>query len=153
MRQRALSVQIRLRSPGDDAALAALAAEAFGEYSDSAGAHTLGMARRPASVTLVATAADELVGIALVVPTSESLARLDAIAVSVGLRGTGLGRRLLASAEGEARRIGAARINLATADANVAALDLFLRSGYRIARRLPRYYARGQDAVEMEKLL
>ncbi len=102
---------------------------------------------------MVAIQAGELVGMALIVPAGETAARLDAIAVSIGLRGTGLGRRLLLEAEGAARRIGARRMTLATADANVAALDLFLRSDYRIARRLQRYYSRGQDAVEMEKRL
>ena len=99
----------------------------------------------------MASVTDRVVGFAVVVhgPT----ARLDAIAVTAEHRGTGVGRQLLAGAERVAKRNGAARMTLATAETNLAALDLFLRSGYRITRRLPRYYSRGQDALEMSKKL
>jgi ribosomal protein S18 acetylase RimI-like enzyme len=44
-------------------------------------------------------------------------------------------------------------MDLATADSNLAALELFLRSGYQRRRRHQRYYARGQHAIEMYKRL
>ncbi len=80
-------------------------------------------------------------------------ATLDAIAVVPRMRGKGVGAALLEAAETEATRAGAPSLVLVTADSNLAALDLFLRAGYRITRRLERFYARGQNAVKMEKRL
>jgi ribosomal protein S18 acetylase RimI-like enzyme len=60
---------------------------------------------------------------------------------------------LLAGAESAARRRRALELRLVTAEANVAALDLFLRSGFEIVERLERYYPRGQNAVVMRKEL
>ena len=68
--------------------------------------------------------------------TSTSAAYGDAlhIVTVASLReGLGVGRALLAAAEAEARRRGAARIAVSTANANLRALALYQRNGYRLA--------------------
>jgi len=80
-------------------------------------------------------------------------ASLDAIAVVVAERGKGFGKLLLAGIEKLAFERGAVEITLVTAEANLAALDRFLSAGYAVARRLERYYPRGQNAVSMRKAL
>jgi ribosomal protein S18 acetylase RimI-like enzyme len=94
-----------------------------------------------------------IVGFAILRLGDAGPAWLDAIAVTPSVRGCGVGQLLLASVELEAAKHGARQLGLATADSNLAALDLFLRAGFVIQRRMPRYYERGQDAVEMEKRL
>jgi ribosomal protein S18 acetylase RimI-like enzyme len=44
-------------------------------------------------------------------------------------------------------------LRLVTAEANVAALDAFLRAGFVIAERHERFYPRGQNAVSMKRSL
>ena len=43
------------------------------------------------------------------------------------------------------------RLELCTADYNLAALDLFYRHGFRLVRRRERFYDRGQDACILVK--
>lgn len=74
-----------------------------------------------------------------------------AIAVEAAARARGIGGRLMAVAETYAGARGARRLSLQTADANLAALDLFLRRGFRIVRRIRGFYARGQDACLLAK--
>ena len=112
----------------------------------------------PGTLTLVAVVTRDPIGFAMLTThgTEEQRSRivsLDAIAVDAAHRGRGVGKALLAGAEGEARKRRAAELRLVTAEANVAALDLFLRSGFEIVERLERYYPRGQNAVAMRKKL
>ena len=102
------------------------------------------------SSLLVACSEEEPLGFAIVAFRSPAVS-LDAIAVSEERRGSGIGKRLLRAAEGEAKRRGAGQMTLVTAEANLGALDLFLKAGFRIEKRLPRYYRRGQDAVRLRK--
>ena len=61
------------------------------------------------------------------------------------------GAPIVAAVERLARENGAQSIELVTADANVAGLDLFLRGGFERVRRLKKYYPRGQDAQRLRK--
>jgi len=81
----------------------------------------------------------------------EDLAYLSAIAVVDQERGRGVGRKLLDQAEREARRSGARGLRLHTANSNVAALELFLKRGFRIHCRWPRFYLGKYDACELVK--
>jgi ribosomal-protein-alanine N-acetyltransferase len=141
---------IRPATPSDAAFIGELAPEAFGEYSADAARQTVHMAAN--GHALVATLGDARIGFA-VVDVSFGRAHLAAIAVRVDSRGTGVGKALLAAAEALARGKGAGELDLATADSNLAALELFIRSGYQRRRRHSRYYARGQHAIEMYKRL
>ncbi|HEX3596815.1 MAG TPA: GNAT family N-acetyltransferase [Polyangiaceae bacterium] len=143
-------VSFRRRRPSDEAFILALGREAFTEYSWSASGHTAHMAAT--AHTLVAELAGETVGL-VIVDVRGDRAHLAAIAVRTEWRGLGIGRALLLAGEGVAREFGAREIDLATADSNLAAAELFLRCGYRRRRRHARYYARGQHAIEMHKEL
>jgi len=65
----------------------------------------------------------------------------------------GVGTRLMQAAVRAARRRSVRRLSLTTAQANVEALALFLRCGFRIERRMPRFYAAGQDACVLSRSL
>jgi ribosomal protein S18 acetylase RimI-like enzyme len=146
---------------GDDAFVAALAGEAFSEYTPDAVSHTLNMVRR--CTTLVAwqevrsrpgggaARRHERVGFAAIAEEVSGTLLLNAIAVVRGERGRGIGSRLMEAFERMGRARGARRLELCTADYNLAALDLFLRSGFRIVRRRERFYGRGQDACILVK--
>jgi ribosomal protein S18 acetylase RimI-like enzyme len=110
-------------------------------------------ANLPGVVAIVAVVDEIAAGFAMLTVHGGARASLDAIAVDAAHRGRGVGKALLAGAESAARRRRALELRLVTAEANVAALDLFLRSGFEIVERLERYYPRGQNAVVMRKEL
>lgn len=141
---------IRRLRPSDDAFVRALAEQAFGEFSSHPGGSTLAMAHRYGG--LVAERDGRAVGFA-VLRVDHSGAELAAIAVVEEERGRGVGRALLDASESAARRAGAPLLTLRTAEANLAAFELFHKRGYRIERRLPRYYAGVFDACELTKRL
>jgi ribosomal protein S18 acetylase RimI-like enzyme len=149
--------RLRAYRDSDGAFVEALARQAFGEYSSRAGAPSVRAATLPGVIAIVAVATRSPVGFAMLTiheqGTSRRIASLDAIAVVASQRGKGIGKALLSGAEREARKRRAVELRLVTAEANVAALDLFLRSGFEIAERLERYYPRGQNAVAMRKKL
>jgi ribosomal protein S18 acetylase RimI-like enzyme len=176
-------LSIRPYHPGDDDFIAALAREAFDEYTPFAVPHTLGMVRR--CTTLVALrealplgeavplggvgprdveavegaegAAPETppqrqrVGFAAISDEGDGVLMLNAIAVVSNRRGRGIGHYLMLAFERFGRVRGARRLELCTADYNLAALDLFMRHGFRIVRRRERFYDRGQDACILVK--
>jgi ribosomal protein S18 acetylase RimI-like enzyme len=118
-----------------------LARAAFGEYSPRAGAPSVQAATLPGVVAIVAASGSGPVGFAMLTMHATQGARfasLDAIAVDEKERGRGVGKALLAGAERAAKKRQAREIKLVTAEANVAALDLFLRAGFSIVERLGR---------------
>ena len=143
---------IRSALPGDRQFIHELSRAVFSEYTPRAGARTTEMTDAEHALTFVAESRGVAVGFAVLV-AARPTAHLDAIAVTERARGRGVGRELLARIEAEARARGAAGLGLYTADCNLAALDLFFRSGFSIVERRPRFYARGQAAVRMEKAL
>lgn len=73
------------------------------------------------------------------------LARLYSIAVADAARGRGLGRRLLADAEAQARAAGCDELRLEVRQDNAAANALYQAAGYRRLAALPGYYDDGAD--------
>jgi len=146
------TVDVRTARDSDAAFVERLSGEVFSEYTPRAAPRTAAMVHADGACTLVATVDGLPAGFA-VVRASGDVAYLDAIAVREPQRGRGLGRRLLAAAEEEAERCGAKLVRLVTADANLAALELFFKADYFIERRLRRYYPRGQDALGLVKRL
>ena len=71
------------------------------------------------------------------------------IAVRPESRGTGLGRLLLTTGLDRLRRGGAATVKLEVRESNDPARSLYRDVGFAPARRVPRYYDDGEDALVM----
>jgi len=179
-------LSIRPYHRDDDNFIAALAHDAFDEYTPYAVPHTIGMVRR--CTTLVALRervprgegagqsvalrargsaeppsersegagserppVRERVGFAAISDEGEGVVMLNAIAVVRGERGRGIGHYMMQAYERFGRVRGGRRLELCTADYNLAALDLFYRHGFRLVRRRERFYDRGQDACVLAK--
>ncbi len=137
---------------GDDAFIERLSRQAFADFDPLAGPHTLSLTQGDGVVTRVAVRDGERLGF-VVLQFGPSVGWIQAIAVSPSERGQGVGRTLVAEAIRVARRTGVRRLRLTTAQANVEALELFLKCGFAIERRVPRHYARGQDACVLGRAL
>ena len=147
----ATPVSVRRYTAADVDFIRALADEAFSEYDgDRAASRTVAMAS--AAHTLVAETANRRVGFVSLAVDGTS-AHIAAIAVVRDSRGRGIGARLLGAAERLAQKLGARSVALETGEANLAALDLFLRAGYRIEGRVARYYRTGYDALTLRRVL
>lgn len=146
-------ITVRLKDASDDEFVAALASEAFSEYSDGAARYTIATTYAAGSRAFVAVRGTRRVGLVVLQPMSGVHACIVAIAVEPSERGRGVGYRLMSAAERFALRAGFRRLTLFTAQDNVAALDLFFRRGFTITRRIARFYGPGQDACELEKRL
>jgi [ribosomal protein S18]-alanine N-acetyltransferase len=144
-------VVIRQYEAADEDFVARLAQEAFGEYTAQPVTHTLSMTRT--LTTLIALRGKRRIGFFSADLGRGETANLQAIAVVESERGRGVGRRLIQEFEQLARRRGARRLSLSTADSNVAALDLFLKRGFKLERRRARFYPRGQNACILVKEL
>jgi ribosomal protein S18 acetylase RimI-like enzyme len=129
--------------------IARLSSEAFAEFTSKAVSHTLDIVAR--NTTWVALRGQTRVGFVTVAKEGSEAAVLHAIAVVRGERGKGVGYRLMQVFERLAREQNVRRLELCTADCNLAALDLFYRRGFRLLRRRERFYERGQDACLLVK--
>ncbi len=145
------ALSLRQRCAADDSFIATLAARAFTEYDAHAAGSTLRMAR--AGVTWLACQDEEPVGFAVVRPGSNEQAELCAIAVEEHARGVGVGSALLVKIERVLALAGFNELTIHTAHANLSALELFLKHGFRIERRLPRFYRNVFDACALRKRL
>lgn len=102
----------------------------------------------------VAAAAGAIAGYHLVfVRSGTAVARLYSIAVAAPARGQGFGEKLLADAERQAKRSGAAVLRLEVRPDNAGAIRLYEQRGYRPIGTYRRYYADGSDALRYEKTL
>jgi predicted GNAT family N-acyltransferase len=97
---------------------------------------------------LVAVEGGEVVGTCRMVIEPGGTARFGRLCVRASSRGTGVGGRLLAEAEREARRAGARRIGM---HAQTDALSLYRRAGYRPYGE--RFDEEGIEHLGMEKHL
>lgn len=148
--------RVRRLSAGDLPFVRALSREAFADFSRDPVPSTMSMVAR--HTAFVAEREGAAIGLSVVRLVSEQGSRerwaeLLAIAVLEHERGRGVGRALLRHTERAARNAGARWISLHTADANLAALELFTKTGYELERRHPRYYLDVFDACELRKAL
>ena len=141
----------RRRRATDDAFIARLSVRAFGEYNKNPEWTTLEMAHR--GTTWLAWRADRPVGFVIYERAGSKHADLTAIAVEEQARGSGVGAALLAHVELELAAAGTLELRLFTATANLSALELFLKRGFRTLRRVPRFYRGVFDACELGKRL
>ena len=142
-------LQIRQRRGDDDRFIGSLAARAFAEYDGQPAVTMQRLVQRGTS--WVAWRDEAPVGFAVVHPLNQSSADLCAIAVEEEARGLGIGRALLAHVEQAVVRAGLKEIRLHTAQANLSALELFLKFGFRVERRMPRFYRGVFDACALSK--
>jgi ribosomal protein S18 acetylase RimI-like enzyme len=145
-------VLVRFARAGDFGFVRDLAAAVFAEYGDTRGTRTAAMVFAPGARTLVAELGGAPVGFAAV-QVDRDRAHLIAIAVAPQSSGLGVGPRLLRAAEQEAVKRGARRMRLETGEANLVAIEMFVRAGYTRTDRLPRYYRTGYDALTYRKEL
>jgi [ribosomal protein S18]-alanine N-acetyltransferase len=146
------TVSLRPKLVADEPFIARLSAQAFSDFDHRAGPRTLSLTQRDGVATRVAEREGQPLGF-VTVEFERDGAWVQAIAVAANERGRGVGARLLAEAVRLARAKGARQLRLTTADANVEALELFLKCGFVIERRAPRYYSRGQDACILRRAL
>jgi len=145
------TIQIRQRQSGDDRFIGRLAAQAFAEYDGQPAVTMQRLVQR--GTTWVAWRGNSAVGFATVHPLNELTVDLCAIAVDEDARGVGIGRALLAHVELAATSAGLREIRLHTAQSNLSALELFLKCGFRLERRMPRFYRGVYDACTLAKSL
>lgn len=143
---------IRRATPGDAPFIHALSKLAFAEYDPNAARATANMMLETGAHTLLAERHGTPLGFLILHRQSSGELAINAIAVSPSERGKRIGQRLMQAAERHAQSHGFTRITLSTAQANLAALDLFLRCGFTITRRNTRYFG-NQPACQLEKRL
>lgn len=145
-------IEVRRWRPADDDFVARLAEEAFREYDARPGAYLLRATHRATTMTWIGVEKGVPVGM-VVLDRSAGQWSILAVAVAQRSRARGVGGLLLQTAEESARAHGASQLSLFTADANLAALDLFLRQGFHIVARRKGFYSRRQDACRLVKQL
>lgn len=79
--------------------------------------------------------------------------RIYSLAVMPAFRGGGLGRRLVDHAISEAKRRGALYVSLEAEREDRRLVRWYARFGFETVRILPDYYAVGQDAVRMRRIV
>lgn len=144
---------VRRARASDAAFVQRLSAVAFAEYDPGAAGTAAHLMHVPGARTLLAERSGVPLGFVIVQRQRDGSLALTAIAVAPREQGLGVGRRLMQAAERVAKSQGIGRLTLTTAQANLAALDLFLRSGFVITSRNVFRYWRGQPACHLEKRL
>lgn len=146
-------IAIRPATFADDEFVLELATSSFHEYDPHARVTTARMRHESGAQTLLAVRGDAPLGFAIVGRIQAGTWAVNAIAVAPQERGRGVGQRLMRELEQRALRAGVSVLSLCTAQANLAALDLFLRLGFVIKNRhVVRYWGR-QPACLLEKQL
>lgn len=149
-----LTVLVRPRQRSDECFIVDLGGIAFREYGSRARDNVQNMLREPGFTRIALGRDGRPAGFAIVTHERGSpRASLNAIAVTPEERGQGVGSALMRAILEEALRRGARSLRLVTADSNLSALDLFMKHGFTLERRVARYYARGQDGVVLQKRL
>ena len=110
--------------------------------------------RSPSAYCMGAYHRGTLVGSMVILFRSNSRsARVYSLAVSAAARGLGIGRRMMARAEREARMRGCSRMRLEVRMDNLPAIRLYESLGYIDTSVLPGYYDDGAHAYVMRKEL
>lgn len=110
--------------------------------------------RSPSAYCVGAYIRGELVGSMVILFRSNSRsARVYSLAVSAVARGMGIGRRMMAKAEREARLRGCDRMRLEVRMDNIPAIRFYEKLGFIDTAVLPGYYEDGAHAFVMRKEL
>ena len=115
--------------------------------------------RRSGSFTLVAEAiangdqSPDILGFIVAQMQRRGSGHIITIDVLESSRRSGVGSKLLNSAEERLQSAGCTQVHLETAVDNMAALAFYKRQGYYLSQTVPRYYSNGVDAFILKKEL
>jgi len=101
----------------------------------------------------VVSPVDEMMAFVVGMIEPDNTGHVVALGVAPEHRRLGLGRRLMYEVEQGFLRRGVSTVRLEVRTSNAAAQSLYLNLGYRIVRRMPRYYTSGDDGYLMVKSL
>lgn len=147
------AIRYREARPADAAGIAALEAQSFSSDRLSLRSIQRLIASRSAAVVM-ATDGAMIAGCLILLSRKGSPAqRLYSLAVAPQWRGQGIGGKLLALAEAQARRAGATELRLEVRSSSRRLKGLYGRRGFTAKAKLPGYYADGADALRMAKRL
>ncbi|MBN1887169.1 MAG: GNAT family N-acetyltransferase [Thermoflexales bacterium] len=102
----------------------------------------------PGDITLKAVHTGRLVGFIASDQPEHTTAWIIALGVHPDFRRQGIASRLLAECEARTTH---PRLRLTVRTGNAGAIALYRRAGYVEVKRIARYYAGGEDGIEMEK--
>lgn len=146
-------VALRRAGPSDAEAIRRLVHAAYGHYTTLLGRTPTPMltdydaAVRDDEVWVLEQPGGGLVGVVVLIEHADHL-WIDNVAVDPGAQGRGLGRRLLAFADDEARRRRLPELGLLTNERYVANIAMYERYGYRETHRT---HHLGTDLVHFRK--
>lgn len=151
----ATGLSIRLASINDTAAVRRCAQEAYARYVEAIGKKPVPMtADFPSLIRngFVYVAVDQTGAIAgyIVFFQEDDHVMLENVAVLPAASGRGLGKRLIAFCEAEAKRAGAVKVKLYTNEKMTGNLSIYPHLGYR---ETVRKHEDGFDRIYFEKLL
>ena len=142
-----MGISLRAARSEDSESIASVARACLPEAWSPA-AFRAALERPLVSGVVAARGEGDLVGFGLAARAGDD-AEILSLAVLEGLRGVGLGRRMLESLLAQLREAGAQRVHLEVRGSNAAALALYQSLGFRTSRRRVRYYRDGEDALEL----
>lgn len=145
--------RIRRASPADEDALYQLEWVSFtsDRFDRRQIRHLL---TRANATTWIAQRGNQIQGAAIMLwREGTEVGHLYSIVVHPAHRGRGIGKRLIAVCEREARRRGCGRMALEVREDNRRARRFYERLGYHTVERLPAYYQDGTDGLRMVKPL
>jgi len=148
------ALRVRRARPADLDGLVALELASFASDRLSRAQYRRHLRSASARLLVAVAGRQPLLGAALVFFRKGSrMARLYSIASRPDARGLGVGARLLAAAEAQARHRGCLAMRLEVRADNPAAIRLYERQGYRRLGRLDGFYEDGTDGWRYEKAL
>lgn len=102
---------------------------------------------------LVVECENRVVGYGIAVIEPGKTGHIVSIAIDPKYRGLGLGKALMKELEGKLKTYGAMKVKLEVSVNNNIAINLYKSLGYKITKRMSRYYPDGSDAYVMIKNL
>ena len=105
----------------------------------------------PTADGLVAEVDGTIAGFAIGYVAAGGAAHVVTLDVHPSFRRRSLGKTLLEELLSRIRQAGAQEARLEVSTENAGAIAFYLKLGFRLRRRIPDYYGRGRDALEMQK--